>query len=78
MPDRPKATRNVLTERGIDVLRHKLREVSALAGHYGFREVAFHLGVAEVALIDARAELVPYRGDLATEVEKPRPDILDS
>jgi hypothetical protein len=78
MTAKPNATRNVLTPRGIDVLRHKLAEVSALARHYGFREVAFHLGVAEIALIDARETLVPYRGDLVAEVERPQPDILDA
>ena len=78
MTAKAKTARNVLTERGIDVLRLKLGEVSALARHYGFREVAFHLGVAEIALIDAREKLIPYRGDLATEVERPRPEILDA
>lgn len=78
MKARLEADRNVLTNAGLSLLRRKLREVSALAEHYGFREVALHVGVAELALIDLRSELVPYRGDLIAEIERPAPEIPDA
>jgi len=78
MSDRAQAKRNILTDEGLAYLRRQLRIINKLATDFGLKEVAFHVGVAELAMIDARAAMVPYRGDLLAEIERPQPEMPDA
>lgn len=78
MSQRKVATRNVLTENGLAYLRRQLQTVNTLATDFGFKEVAMLIGAAELALIDARAHLTPYRGDLLAEFEREQPEVPDA